>query len=342
MFIYKKLRLISGGKIPGWVKLVGLAALMAARRRTIGVFMDPVNACNLRCKMCYFSDPSYRKAIVGRLSDEDLMRARRSLYNRALKLQIGCGAEPTLDPRLPSIIADGKKAGIPFISLTTNGQLIADGKVELGSLCQAGLNEITLSMHGTRSNTYNELMPGADFEKHRRFIGLLEEARRKYPSFSVRINFTVNSLNVYDLADSSFWDLWGTSNGPDIVQLRPVQKIGDSEWTDFNLAPLRESYSRTIGKIVGECARRGITCIAPTREQIDEVGAPQSAISAAIEDVTYCFIGPDTFYKRDFMVDDTFDTYHRRHKTIRRLLASIFQSTSRKPRISKKLNYRIK
>lgn len=340
--IYNKLRLVATGRIPGWLKLAGLAAMIVARRRAIGIFIDPVDACNLRCRMCYFSDPDHVRAARGRLSDADIDRACAALFHRALKLQIGCGAEPTLDSRLVSIVERGRKAGIPFISLTTNGQLIADGKVSLDDLCAAGLSEITLSMHGTRPDTYANLMPGADFEKHRRLIAMLEEARRSYPPLSIRINFTVNSLNVHDLADSSFWDLWATSKGPDIVQLRPVQKIGNSAWTDFDLEPLRENFESTIGKIVDECRRRGITCIAPTRRQLDEVASRQSAASAAIEDVTYCFIGPGSFYKPDFRADDTFESYHRRNKTVGALLRSIVHPSSRAIRVSKKLNYRIK
>ena len=66
-------------------------------------------------------------------------------------------------PRLAEIIARGKNAGVPYISLITNGQLIASGKVSLPDLVKAGLNEITLSMHGTRQETYEHLMTGAKF-----------------------------------------------------------------------------------------------------------------------------------------------------------------------------------
>lgn len=263
MNIYNKLKLIASGRIPGWAKLLGLSALMVTRRRMAGIFIDPVNSCNLRCRMCYFSDPEHRKTMTGRLSDSDIDRVERAFFARALKLQIGCGAEPTLDPRVPDIIRRGKAAGIPFISITTNGQLIADGRLDLDELCAAGLNEVTLSMHGTRAETFEHLMPGAKFEKHQKLIAMLEEARRKYPELTVRINFTVNSLNVEDLADDSFWNLWTTSQGP--------------------------------GKT----------------------------------------------YKPDFGEEDTFTSYHRRHKTASRLLRQAFTGSSRSRHVSKKLNYRI-
>ncbi len=341
MNIYSKIKLVANGKIPGWMKLLGLSLLLICRRRMIGVFIDTVGGCNLRCRMCYFSDAEKRKTLGGKMSNEEIERAAKSLFPRALKLQIGCGTEPTLDNRLPQIIREGKEAGIPYISLTTNGQLIADGHINIEELCAAGLNEITLSMHGTQQKTLEYLMVGASFEKHCKLIAILEEMRRKYPSFTIRINFTINSLNVTDLADDSFWNLWKTSKGPDVVQLRPVQKIGESEWSDFSLDKIRELYPQTIGKIAAECAERGVTFIGPTREQLDEVVTNQDSTSSIIEDITYCYISSDKMYKSDFSADDTFTSYHKRHRTASYLIKSIFKGVSRKKNVSKKLNYNI-
>ena len=53
-------------------------------------------ACNLRCKMCYFTDEDYVKTLKGQIKDEDLNLIAESIFGRALKLQIGCGTEPTL------------------------------------------------------------------------------------------------------------------------------------------------------------------------------------------------------------------------------------------------------
>ncbi len=109
----------------------------SCRRRYIGVFLDPVLACNLRCRMCFFSDDTMRAGMTGTISEERLALIEHAFFHRALKLQIGCGAEPTLYPRLAEIIARGKNAGVPYISLITNGQLIASGKVKPAGSCQS-------------------------------------------------------------------------------------------------------------------------------------------------------------------------------------------------------------
>ena len=84
--------------------------------------------------MCYFSDSKKRGQVKGNMSDEELDKVEKALFHRALKLQIGCGAEPTLYPHLAELVKRGHRAGIPYISLTTNGQLIATGRVNLEQL----------------------------------------------------------------------------------------------------------------------------------------------------------------------------------------------------------------
>lgn len=54
------MKMAVGHGLPRPVKLTGLAAMFRLRRRTAGVFLDPVMACNLRCRMCYFSYPKKR------------------------------------------------------------------------------------------------------------------------------------------------------------------------------------------------------------------------------------------------------------------------------------------
>lgn len=330
--------------MPASVKLLGLAALHAAGRRTIGIFLDPVLGCNLRCRMCYFSDPAHRSAAKGKISDEQLERLEKWLMPRAAKLQIGCGAEPTLYPDLKKIVEAGKRSGVPYISLTTNGMVPARRPGMLLELVESGLDELTLSLHGTRRETYEHLMDGASFDLFKKLTEIIADVKKKYPGFKLRVNFTVNSMNVDDLRDERFWNLWAEGGIPDIIQLRPVQNIGNSDWTDFDLNPIKEAYDDTIGRIAVEAGKRNITCIVPSREQIDEVATPQSEASSAIAEFTYCYVSPDECYNPNFQTDDTYTSYHRRNHSVRRLIKTAFTSKKRKKakKVSKKLNYSVK
>ena len=342
MNIYRLLRFVASKSIPAPLKLIGLCGMLLSGRRTVGIFLDPVLSCNLRCKMCYFSDAEKRKSMRGVIAKKRLDAVARAFYSHALKLQIGCGAEPTLYGDLAGIVRQGREAGIPYISLTTNGQFIASGRVSLIELIRAGLNEITVSIHGTSKRIYEELMPGATFENLLALVGCLNEAKEAFPEFKIRINYTVNSLNVDDLKEDRFWRLW-KNVAIDIVQLRPVQNMGNTEWGDFSLITLKDRYEETIGNIIKECRKRGITCIAPGIEQLDEVATMQDGVSSIIEDVTYCYVAPESCYKGDFNLEkDTFESYHKRHRTVVRLLKAVLCRRERERNASKKLNYNVK
>lgn len=345
MNVYKLLKLAGLNSIPSPIKLLGLWSMMIMHRRMIGVFMDPVLACNIRCKMCYFSDPKKRSTMKGFMSPSLLNKMKEVLLPRAAKLQIGCGAEPTLYNDLPAIVRMGKEAKVPYISLTTNGQLIASGKVNLKELLDAGLNEITISLHGTTQEIYEELMPGAKFSLFIELVRQLSEAKRDGYKFVIRVNFTINSLNLRNLKGNQFFQLWNDADcQPDIIQLRPVQNMGDSEWKDFDLTELKNSYDATVGNVEKLCKEKGIVCIAPTRAALDAVDNTQDGTSAVIEDISYCYVDPNSFYKADFDIDkDTFASYHKRKKTMSKLFKSAFLGAkSRNRNASKKLNYTVK
>ena len=342
MDIRKILKYATSSAIPGPVKLLGLAAMHASRRRVAGVFLDPVMGCNLSCRMCYFSDPERRKELHGVITPERLDEVARAFYGRALKLQIGCGAEPTLYPHLSDIVRQARQYGVPHIALVTNGQLIASGRVSLSELADAGLSELIISLHGTRPDTYEHLMQGAKWRLFQQLTQQIADVRTMHPGLSLRVNFTVNSLNVDDLAGDRFWSIWPDGAVPDTIQLRPVQNLGASSWQDFDLAPLKEKYDGTIGSVIEECRRRGICCIAPTLDNIDAVDTTQDATSAIIEDFTYCYVSPSSCYKDDFRLgEDTFESYHRRRHTLRHLLGAIFSPKARDRRATKKLNYKV-
>lgn len=64
--------------------------------RHLFVRFDPVIACNLRCKMCYFSNDEFRKQNGGIFSEAEINRLAKYIFPKTLQLVIGCSAEPTL------------------------------------------------------------------------------------------------------------------------------------------------------------------------------------------------------------------------------------------------------
>ena len=109
------------------LKLLGIWLFHVLGKRYIGIFLDQQK----------------RKSLRGTLKYEEIEAIAGSLFHRALKLQVGCGAEPTLHKDLVKIIALGKRYNVPYVSLTTNGNLLT--KELLAAAVKNGLDELTLS-----------------------------------------------------------------------------------------------------------------------------------------------------------------------------------------------------
>ena len=323
------------------VKLLGILGFHVLRRRYIGLFLDPVLACNLRCRMCYLSVPDKAKETLGgRMTDEELTYIARELMPHAIKLQIGCATEPTLYKNLPYIVGLARKAGIPYISITTNGQLLTEDS--LRQLAEAGLNEVTLSVHGLDRESYETLMTGASFDKFLALIRTLKRVKANYPGLKIRINYVMNSINTLALAE-----LWTVLDGLqiDVLQLRPVQRLGESAWSDFDLTVIKEHYADIIAPIIERCRREGITCICPDADNLEEVAGDDDPYITLIEQLTYYYLRPGGTNKAGFeWLSDTFSGYHRRSRTLTSMLRALIKPAgSHDSRHStKKLNYKVK
>ena len=318
------------------IKLFGVWLFHVIGRRYIGVFLDPVLACNFRCRMCYFSDEECRKNFRGSFDYEEIEQIAKSLFHRALKCQIGCGAEPTLHNDLTKIVLLGKKFKVPYIALTTNGYLL--DKEKLIELVEVGLNELTLSCHGLTRHTYEYFMVNGSFDHFCLLLKEISEIKRQYPDFRLRINFTVNNLNVKEL--NQIWNV--TGDAVDILQIRPVQEIGNTDYSDFDLSTIYENYDSIFIPLTMECRKRNITFLMPGKENIIALKDRESD-NAEFEEATYCYISPKNCWKDDFDYrTDNFESYSKRMKLAHTLFRNIFFRNKRKEiDLVRKMNYNV-
>lgn len=284
--------------------------------------------------MCYFSDAEYRKTMKGVMKQDDLPKLAHAFFSRALKLQIGCGAEPSLFTHNRELITLAKQYKVPYVSMTTNANLFSEE--DLWGLAEAGLDEITLSLHGVTREDYEFFMTNASYEAFLKALSTLTAIKEKNLGFKIRVNYTVNKDNMEGLA--GFFDAFGSYRF-DILQIRPIQKIGDSEYDTFEWDSLYERYDKIINKVREDCARYGVTCIAP--EKSDLLATDDGADGNLLES-TYCYISPRFAWKKDFDLDkDTFNSYARAHHLGRTLFGNIFKGRKRLDDNRKKLNYTV-
>ncbi len=331
MNIYKLLQL--NRKIKSHrIKFLALYLLHKFNQRYLAVNLDPVMACNLRCKMCYFTDADYVKTLKGQFKNEELEQVAKTIFKRALKLQIGCGTEPTLYKDLVNVVQLGKAYKVPYISITTNANLLDEEKIE--ALLKSGLDEFTISLHGVHKESYENFMKKASYEKFHNAFKAFEKLKKEY-NFKVRINYTFNKDNFYELVDF-FKHFNGESF--DILQIRPIQKIGNTEYNDFDLDNIRDEYPQLIHDIRKKCKDNHITLLAP-----DAIPKNQSAnASSLIFDYTFCYVSPQKFWKEGFdWKDENFNSYSKKIGWSNQLFSNIFKSEKELKSLSNRLNYEI-
>lgn len=328
-FLLKLNQLIRSSRM----KSLGIYILHVMKKRYLGIFIDPVLACNLRCRMCYFSDPEKRKTMRGSMNKEDLPKLADALFHRALKLQIGCGAEPSIFPYNKELVLLGKQKKIPYISMTTNANLFSEK--DWWELADAGIDEFTLSVHGVRKESYEYFMTGASYDKFLTALNTLTSVKQKYPQLKIRLNYTINKDNLDELAD--FFDIFGNYKF-DILQLRPIQPMGDTDYSNFSWEEIYDKYDRIIEKLKIKCKEKGITCIAPGKRDL----VREQRGNTTVVEKTYCYVNPRFIWRPGFDPNtDTYESFARKNHLGRMYFKSIFQNKKSTEDENRRLNYEL-
>ena len=315
------------------LKVLGIFLLHILKKRYLGIFFDPVLGCNFRCRMCYFSDEEKRKKMKGIFKEEDIYKIADAFFHRALKLQIGCGAEPSLFKHNRKIIELAKKKKVPYISLTTNGNLFTEEDWQ--GFAESGLDEVTLSTHGTTKESYEYFMTNGSFDLFIQALETLSNIKSQYPHLKIRLNYTVNRDNLKEL--SNLFDVYGKYK-MDIVQLRPIRDLGNTAYSCHSWTEIYSEYDLIIQKVKEECVKRGLTCIAPAKEDLlkQETGA------GAVLESTFCYISPRSIWENDFdLQKDNFESYSKRTHYAKKLFKNIFFSKRSLQENKSQLNYEV-
>lgn len=323
------------------LKAVGLLTLHLLHRRYVNFFFDPILSCNLRCRMCFFSMSQYRTSLLGlHFTHDDVQAIAQSIFPSILKLQIGCGAEPTVYRDFPFIVDLARQYGVPYVSLTTNGNLLSAALLE--DLAGKGLDEITISAHGFTRESYEAMMPGASFDKFFNLIEALKALRASYPNFKVRVNFTVNEDNVQELL---LMPRLFAGLQLDVVQLRPIQKLGDTSYSNFSKTKIIGHYDEYITPVVEHFRSLGTVVSYPTVENLRKVDGVEDTdtSNSLIDTIPQFYLGPHKGWRRKIdPYKETFRDYCKRNHRVTLLLRCIFFRSGKSENLkTKNLNYRV-
>lgn len=339
MNIYRLLKQYA--HVPEECKLMILFILHVLRRRYIGVYIDPVLGCNYHCLMCYYSNDEIRRTRHGRMTEQQIDNVGRALFSRVLKLQIGCGAEPTINMAgTMQLVRLGTKYGVPYISMTSNGVLLTYDKLQ--ELVEAGLDELTVSLHGVRKETYERLMGNSKYEAFMELLQTIKRIKTRYPKFTIRINYTMNADNVDELSD---FDTVFADVPIDVLQLRPIRNLGDSKYQNFDLTHVSECLDSVIRPLAERCKKKGILVLFPEQINIDRFEKRKTTPykEQVVSNFVYYNITAQSYATQNIHFDtEDYAGYCRRVHLGRQILKAFFSTKESQPTtLSNPLNYDI-
>ncbi|HLJ40730.1 MAG TPA: GTP 3',8-cyclase MoaA [Candidatus Acidoferrales bacterium] len=137
-------------------------------RQITDLRVSVTDRCNFRCVYCRSANPENHMAEHNLLSWDELERLARVLVGLGIKKVRVTGGEPLVRPGVEEFISRLRALGVPDISLTTNGQLLAE---RCERLVAAGLNRINISLDSldrakfdkiTRTRSFDRVMAGID------------------------------------------------------------------------------------------------------------------------------------------------------------------------------------
>lgn len=286
--------------------------------RHLCVRFDPILSCNLRCEMCYFSNKDWRKKNKGLFDKVDIERLAELFFKKTYQLYIGCGAEPTLYKNFTDLVKLGKNYKIPFVGFVTNGQLLTEDHIKQ-FICY-GLDELSLSTHGVKKETYEKLMVNASYDKFKKLLCTIDRLKQENNSRLpvVRMNYTVNADNLDELED--FFDDFGNYN-IGALQIRPIIDLGDTVYKNKNFAPCVNKYNSIIDILHEKCKERKIIFMAnkidPTYNTINYAGV--------IVNYVRRYISPQYVWENDFdWRNESYKDYCKKIKWRKTLFKNIF------------------
>jgi len=131
--------------------------------RSLEVFIDTTNMCNLRCLMCTFSDPRVRQLPKYVMPWELYEKIATQVFPRAEYLTLSCLTEPLMNREFARYLRFAGQFEVPRLEFVTNGQLLRDEHLE--ACVEARLWRLAVSLDGGDKATYETIRRGASWEK---------------------------------------------------------------------------------------------------------------------------------------------------------------------------------
>jgi MoaA/NifB/PqqE/SkfB family radical SAM enzyme len=202
----------------------------------VEVNIDPINACNLRCKWC-----NAWRVLDGKIIATDrLIKLIKNLADWGVRgICFAGGGEPTLHPDLSKAIEYCGKVGLES-AMITNGLNWSD---ELIEVMARNMRWIGISIDCANEKSFKELKKIDGFAKTIKNIKKLSEKRNELDSkVGITYKFLVHPGNQDEIFDAC---RLAKKIGTDSIHIRPVDFLAYQEYeTDLNVKKIRSQTER--------------------------------------------------------------------------------------------------
>lgn len=170
-------------------------------RTPLMVEIEPIDACNLRCKMChvtYRPDEAIHSLSPGILKQ---IEGFRGAY-----VALGSGFEPTVYPHFIQLLNKISEMGCG-VEIITNGMLLKDDISK--ALADSAINIVNISFDGARRETYEAIRERASYDH---VIANIAETKNRLIGRETffAVNFTAMRSNMYELTEAvDLWEQYG-------------------------------------------------------------------------------------------------------------------------------------
>lgn len=184
-------------------------ARLAARRLPIMVIIDVTNTCNLACIHCPqptlqasagFKARHFDFAAFGRIVDEI------ARVGEPILLRFAGDGEPTVHPRLFEMMTLAKRGCGAAVSLTTNGVLFTDRRIE--EVLEIGIDMIDVSIDALTRATYERVRRGGDYARlMANIFRMIDRRRALKASTKLMVSFVRQKENEHETEGfRAFWE----------------------------------------------------------------------------------------------------------------------------------------
>jgi radical SAM protein with 4Fe4S-binding SPASM domain len=190
--------------------------------RYLNVFIEQNNTCNLKCRMCGFSDPRADAVPRFHMPTELFEVIAREVFPFTTYLHMSLMTEPFMTADFPDRLLRVREHEVPYCRVVTNGTLLTAKAIE--KVLDSQITTLTFSIDGGTKELYEEIRVGARLDAVLAKIDLFRTMRDKrgarFPR--LQINHVLMERNVDRVEE--FLALLDTIR-PEQVDVRTIQPM---------------------------------------------------------------------------------------------------------------------